>query len=621
MSAEILSPHGGCGLIDRTIPEAEKGPMVRSAKGKKEYQISDDDLSVFYRIADGTLSPLKGPMDEDEFNKVLEDEVIERNGEEYAWTIPLSFPVSAEKANEFSVGETVAVKNSDMDIIGLLEISDIFEFNKEKYNSSVYGTERTDHPGARIFNEDDREYLLGGKIWSLPQPHNVSYAKYMLTPHQLRNVIKRRGWEKVVGFQTRNALHRAHEYALLYATEELVREGYFTGAILNPLIGATKSDDIPGDVRMETYIALLRENMLGAGDRDTELWESVDFDFDENLILAGLDMKMFYAGPKEAVMHAIYRQNNGFTNIVIGRKHADAPFDNGEDIWGDFDAQKKFDKLNGKLEIDPSKVGFAAFFEEIDRVGLIQEFEPKGYNSVSISGSSLREKFEKGEPVDDRIMRECIADILTEYYQGEGSEKKTHSDIVWHDTIVTKEEREEQKGQKGVVVWFTGLSGSGKSTVAARVEEKLFERGNDVFLLDGDNVRHGLNVDLGFSPEDRDENIRRIGEVAHLFSEAGVITLTAFISPYQEGRDRARELNDEDDFIEVFVKTPVEVCEERDTKGLYEAARKGEIDNFTGISAPYEEPQDPEVCIETDKHDVEKCADEVVAYLEKAEII
>jgi len=620
MSAEILSPHGGCGLINRTIPETEKGAMVRSAKGKAEYQISDDDLSIFYRIADGTLSPLKGPMEEEEFNQVLEDEVIERNGQEYAWTIPLSFPVKAEQAENYEIGDTIAVKNSDKEIIGLLELSDIFEFNKEKYNHSVYGTERADHPGARIFNEDERNYLLGGKIWALPQPHEEVYSDYMLTPYQLRNVIKRRGWEKVVGFQTRNALHRAHEYALLYATEKLVREGYYTGSVLNPLIGATKSDDIPGDVRMDTYIALLRENMLGQGDRDEELWSEVDFDFDKNLILAGLDMKMFYAGPKEAVMHAIYRQNNGFTNIVIGRKHADAPFDNGEAIWGDFDAQEKFDKLNGNLAIDPSKVGFAAFFEEIDRVGLIQEFEPKGYNSVSISGSSLREKFENGEPVDDRIMRECIADILTDYYQEDDTEEQ-HENIVWHDTIITKEQREEQKGHKGVVVWFTGLSGSGKSTVAARVEEKLFERGKDVFLLDGDNVRHGLNVDLGFSPEDRDENIRRIGEVAHLFSEAGVITLTAFISPYKEGRDRARELNDEDDFVEVYVKTPVEVCEERDTKGLYEMARKGEIDNFTGISAPYEEPKDPDVLVETDEQDVEESAEIVIEHLEDVNII
>ena len=504
----------------------------------------------------------------------------------------------------------------------MLKITDIYKFDKGKYNAAVYNTEREDHPGARIFNKDERDYLLGGEIWALPQAGNGILGRYMLTPAESRALFKRRGWEKILAFQTRNALHRAHEYALLYATEQLVEQGYFTGAVLNPLIGATKSDDIPADVRMRTYIELLNKKQLGEGDRNEELWDSVGFDFYENLILSGLDMKMFYAGPKEAVMHAIYRQNYGFSNIVIGRKHADAPFDDGEAIWGDFDAHHKFEKLNGELLISPSKVGFAAFFEEINRVGLIKEFVPKGYHSVSISGSALREKFNKGEPVDERIMRKCVADILTEHYQEETKkEREKSSNVVWHDTVVTKEQREARKGHKGVILWFTGLSGCGKSTVATEVERKLFDRGKDVFILDGDNVRHGLNGDLGFSPEDRDENIRRIGEVAHLFAESGMITITSFISPYREGRDRARKLNEEGDFIEVYIKAPVEVCEERDPKGLYEMARNGEIDNFTGISAPYEEPENPELVVDTSQLNVEESAQKVISYLEEKEII
>ncbi len=622
MSGSILPPHGGGKLVNRTVPESERKSLVKETKNMKIYNISDADLSVFYRIADGALSPLTGPMEEDEFHKVLEDEIIQRNGKEYAWTIPLAFPIKKEEADKLSEGETVAVKNSTKELIGVLEITDIYPFDKKKYNKSVYGTDREDHPGARIFNNDERDYLIGGNIWALPMPKDNGFGQYMLSPAETRSLFKRRGWEKVLGFQTRNALHRAHEYALLYATEQLVEEGYYTGAVLNPLVGATKSDDIPADVRMETYVELLNQKMLGQGDRDEDLWDNVDFDFYDNLILAGLDMKMFYAGPKEAVMHAIYRQNYGFTNIVIGRKHADAPFDDGEAIWGDFDAHHKFDDLDGDLKIEPSKVGFAAFFEEINRVGLIQEFGPKGYHSVSISGSALRKKFKNGDPVDERIMRKCVADILTDHYQEREEKERTKSEnVVWHDTIVSKEEREKRKGHKGVVLWFTGLSGCGKSTVATEVEKKLFEQGKDVFILDGDNVRHGLNGDLGFSPEDRDENIRRIGEVAHLFAESGTITITSFISPYIEGRERARKLNEEGDFIEVFIKASVEVCEERDPKGLYKMARNGEIEDFTGISAPYEEPENPEIVVNTAELNVEESAQKVIDYLEEKDII
>ena len=622
MSGSSVPPHGGGKLVNRTIPATERESLVRETKNMKVYHISDGDLSIFYRMADGALSPLIGPMEEKEFNKVLEEEVIERHGKKYAWTIPLAFPIKKENANNLSEGETVAVKNSSNELIGILKVTDIYKFDKQKYNKAVYGTDRDDHPGARIFNDDERDYLLGGEIWALPQPEDGAFSKYMLTPAETRALFERRGWDKMLAFQTRNALHRAHEYALLYATEELVGAGHFTGSVLNPLVGETKSDDIPADVRMQTYVELLRQKQLGQGDMDEDLWNSVNFDFYDNLILAGLDMKMFYAGPKEAVMHAIYRQNYGFTNIVIGRKHADAPFDDGEAIWGDFDAHHKFDKLNGNLMIKPSKVGFAAFFEELDRVGLIKEFGPKGFHSVSISGSALREKFNNGDPVDTRIMRKCVADILTDHYQEQIEEERDKSsNVVWHDTIISKEQREKRKGNKGVVLWFTGLSGCGKSTVATEVEKKLFELGNDVFILDGDNVRHGLNGDLGFSPEDRDENIRRIGEVAHLFAEAGIVTITSFISPYREGRDRARKLNDKDEFFEVYIKASVEECEKRDPKGLYKMARNGEIEDFTGISAPYEEPEDPELVVDTEKLNLEESAQKVVDFLKENQII
>lgn len=626
MKNAVIEPHGGNGLVNKIIPEIERKYLLNKSKNYNTYYISNADLSVFYRMADGALSPLTGPMNESEFHNVLDNEYIERTGEQYAWTIPLAFPVSKADADQLEKGETVKVENENGDIVGLLKISDIYPFDKAKYNTSVYGTERNDHPGARIFNDDPRDYLLGGEIWAFPQPKNPNFGQYMLTPSETRTLFQERGWERIVGFQTRNALHRAHEYAMVYAAEQLTRQGYFTGTVLNPLVGATKSDDIPADVRMRTYEALIENKMIGHGDKDEELWKSAGYDLDDELLLIGLDMKMFYAGPKEAVMHAIYRQNYGFTNIVIGRKHADAPFDDGDAIWGDFDAHEKFDQLNGKLLIEPAKVGFAAFYKEINRVGLIQEFEPKGYTSVFISGKEVRRKLKNGEDVDERILRKGVGDILKAYLTQvekaeESAGKQKSSNVVWHDTIIGKDAREKKNGHRGIVLWMTGLSGCGKSTIATELQKKLFEKNCQVFILDGDNVRHGLNSDLGFSPEDREENIRRIGEVAHLFAESGTIAITSFISPYKKDRDRARNLNEEGNFVEAFVKAPLSVCEERDPKGLYKKARQGIIPEFTGVSAPYEAPENPEILIETDKLSVEESVDKIVDYLQEKKIL
>mgnify|MGYP006273637239 CR=1 FL=1 len=626
MKQSILPPHGGCGLINRVVPELERENLMREADKSPVYQISNADLSVFYRMADGALSPLKGPMDQDEFHQVLDEEVIERNGGKYAWSIPLAFPIAKEEAEKLEKGTTVAVENEKGELVGTLEISDIYPFDKKKYNETVYGTNRNDHPGARIFNDDPRDYLLGGKIWALPQPKDPNFGQYMLSPMETRALFTKKGWERIVGFQTRNALHRAHEYAMVHAAEQLTREGYFTGTVLNPLVGATKSDDIPADVRMRTYEALIEDQWIGYGDKDEELWKNAGYNLEDQLLLIGLDMKMFYAGPKEAVMHAIYRQNYGFTNIVIGRKHADAPFDDGTPIWGDFDAHNKFDELNGKLEIKPVKVGFAAFFKEINRVGLISEFEPKGYHTVFISGKEVRRKLKSGEDVDERILRKPVGDILKDYFLSNGQagndeNKQKSTNVVWHDTVIKKSEREKKNGHKGVVVWMTGLSGCGKSTIATALQKRLFEMSAQVFILDGDNVRHGLNGDLGFSPEDREENIRRIGEVGHLFAEAGVMAITSFISPYKKDRERARNLNEAGDFIEIHVTAPLSVCEKRDPKGLYKKARQGVIPEFTGISAPYEEPDNPEITIETDKLNVEESVDKIIDYFRKNNIL
>jgi sulfate adenylyltransferase len=413
--SDLIPPHGGLSEpIDRTVPASKMAEFSKHAGGLKKVPVSDADLSSLYRFGDGGLSPLTGPMDSATYNKVLDDEVIVHNGKAYAWTIPISFPVSRTLAGTLKTGETVALVNSKNEIVGTLKISDIFVWDKAKYLKSVYQTERTDHPGGKMVMSDERDMLLGGEVQVLPQPKHPEYGASVLTPRETRALFNKRGWKRVVAFQTRNPLHRAHEYALVAGMERLTREGHLTGAVLNPLIGEVKGDDVDAPTRMRTYKALIDNKALGDGDLDQELWKKVGRSFYENLILLGLDIKMFYGGPKEAIMHGIYRQNFGFTDIIIGRKHADAPYDDGKDIWDGLAAQRKFDELKGELLIKPVKVGFAAYYEELGRVGLVEECAPKGYKQVSITGRDLREKLRAGQLPDPRVMRPETAKILAE---------------------------------------------------------------------------------------------------------------------------------------------------------------------------------------------------------------
>jgi sulfate adenylyltransferase len=413
--SDLIPPHGGVSEpVNRTVPADAAAEFRKQASGWKRVPVSDADLSSLYRLGDGGLSPLTGPMDRATFDRVLDDEVLLHNGKAYAWTIPLSFPVDKSLAASLKPGQTVALVNGQDSVVGGLEIRDVFPFDKPRYLKSVYGTERVDHPGGHMVMNDPRDTLLGGEVRVLPQPKHPEYGQFILSPAETRALFQKRGWKRVVAFQTRNPLHRAHEYALVVGIERLTRAGHFAGAVLNPLVGETKGDDVDAATRMRTYRALIENKALGQGDKDEALWKKVGYDLTDQLLLLGLDIKMFYGGPKEAIMHGIYRQNFGFTDIVIGRKHADAPYDDGKDIWDGLAAQRKFDELKGELLIQPVKVGFAAFYEELGRVGLVDECAPKGYKQVSISGRELREKLRAGTLPDARIMRPETARILIE---------------------------------------------------------------------------------------------------------------------------------------------------------------------------------------------------------------
>jgi sulfate adenylyltransferase len=414
--ADLVPVHGGLDeLVDCRVTLAERSKLVTDAEQLPSLRVTRADLSTVYRISDGGLSPLDGPMRGDQWHRVLDERNIEVGGRPYAWTIPLSLPATSEEVAALSKGGSVALRNETGEVIGIVDDLDFFDWDKDRYLQVVYGTDRLDHPGGRMVESDERGHLVGGALRALPQPVNPEYGEYMLSPRMTRTLIRERKWTRALAFQTRNPLHRAHEYALVAAAEKLTAIGEYTGVVLNPLVGELKGDDVPAATRMRCYRVLHDQRLLGEGDKDEALWKSAGYDLSEVFELIGLDIKMFYGGPSEAVMHGIYRQNYGFSDLVVGRKHADAPFEDGSAIWGDFDAQDIFDHLTGELHIQPCKIGFAAFYESLGRVDLMESHPDE--KPVTVSGTKIRDQLRSAESPDVRIMRPEISEILIEAYR------------------------------------------------------------------------------------------------------------------------------------------------------------------------------------------------------------
>lgn len=412
----LVPVHGGLDApVNRFLPLTRRMAAMEEAAGLPAIALAEAELATLFRIADGTLSPLTGFMDQEVYDRVLDEKHILSFGGRYAWTIPVSLPVTDAEAGTLAVGKRAALRDGQGNLVGFVDVTSIFEQDKARFVEKVYGTTRMDHPGAAIVTGDPRTKLVGGMITAFrPKPH-AEYGHLVLSPLQTRALIASRGWEKALAFQTRNPLHRAHEYALVYGVEELTKQGFFAGCVLNPLVGQLKNDDVDAATRMKTYRALKDNNVIGEGDTRPEIWDNAGYKITEVFELVGLDMRMYYGGPSEAVMHAIYRQNHGYTNIVIGRKHADAPYFDGTAIWGDFDAQEIFGKLAGELHIQPVKVGFAAYYDSMGRVDLT-ELHPDE-KPVSISGTKIRELLVAGEQPDTRIMRPATAEILSAAYR------------------------------------------------------------------------------------------------------------------------------------------------------------------------------------------------------------
>jgi sulfate adenylyltransferase len=420
VSKDLVPVHGGLAEpVDRVVPLKDRKRFLAEAADLPAIRVSRADLSTVYRLSDGTLSPLDGPMGAEAWQRALEHKQVLVDGRSYAWGIPLALPLTDTEATSVSAGGSVAVRSQDGEVVAIADEIEVFDWDKDRYVREVYRTERFDHPGGRMVQGDERSKLLGGRLRALPQLHHEEYGEFMLSPRMTRAFIRERKWERALAFQTRNPLHRAHEYALVAGAERLTAEGAFTGVVLNPLVGELKGDDVPAVTRMRCYKVLHDRRLLGEGDKDPAVWDAAGYDINDVFELIGLDIKMFYGGPSEAIMHAIYRQNLGFSDLVIGRKHADAPYEDGEAIWGDFDAQEVFSELAGELHLRPCNIGFAAFYESLGRVDLTEGH--KDEKPYGISGTKVREMLRGGDRPDPRIMRPETADILIEAYRGSGA--------------------------------------------------------------------------------------------------------------------------------------------------------------------------------------------------------
>ncbi len=557
----LLTPYGGQ-LVDRFVPASERKVTLEYAKTLPSVTLSDRSVLDLTLLAVGAFSPLDRFMGREDYAAVLESMRL-ANGT--LFPVPLTLPVQLE--SKTSLYRDIALRTPHHDVIGIVTLTEIFEADPALEAEAFLGTRDARHPLVAELKTWPRTRITG-EFRLLKQPR-LPFSILTRTPAETRGELSRRGRPNVIAFQTRNPLHRAHEELLRRAARAV--DGTL---LLHPVSGLTKPGDIDALTRVRTYRAL------------------VDHYFEpEEILLSLLPLAMRFAGPKEALWHAIIRRNYGANHLIVGRDHASPGIDSkGEPYWGPYDAQELVQAHAAETGVTP--INFESLHYVPSRRGYFEASEiPDGEERWSISGTEVREEYlARGRTLPEWFTRPEVAKILQD------SEPPSH--------------------QSGVCIWFTGLSGAGKSTTAEALALRLTERGRRVSLLDGDVVRQNLSRGLGFSKQDRDLNVRRIGYVASEVVLHGGIAICAAVSPYRESRDAVRSFFGADRFIEVFIDTPLEVCESRDKKGLYAKARRGEIEQFTGISDPYEAPLEAELTLETTDHEVEANVDRIIAWLE-----
>jgi sulfate adenylyltransferase len=540
----------------------ERRELLGYANKLTSLQLTPRSLCDLELLAVGAFSPLDRFMGKADYTRVVEEMRLAGGT---LFPIPITLPVADR--GSVQVGKDIALRSPKNDLLAVMTVEELFEWSLSRQARLVLGTEDVRHPLIAEMALFGRT-CISGKLKVLDLPKRYDFCELRRTPAEVRRLLESMGYRNVVAFQTRNPIHRAHEELTKRAAEQV------GGALLiHPVVGMTKPGDIDHYTRVRAYKVLV-ERYYDRG----------------QTLLSLLPLAMRMAGPREAVWHAIIRRNYGANHFIVGRDHAGPGKDSqGRPFYGPYDAQELVRQFES--EIGVKMVPFKEIvylpdedrFEEQDRV-------PAGTRIASISGTEVRVDYlSNGKRLPEWFTRPEIAAILSRV------SPPLH--------------------QQGFCVWFTGLSGAGKSTIAEILATLLMEYGRAVTLLDGDVVRTHLSKGLGFSKEDRDANILRIGFVAGEIARHHGVAICAAVSPYRATRDECRAMAGENRFIEVFVDTPLEACEKRDTKGMYAKARRGEIKGFTGVDDPYEEPLNPEIRLETMDCSPEDNARQIIKYL------
>ena len=559
-TAELVSPYGGK-LVDLLLPHAGREAWKKYANTLPFLQISQRSLCDLEMLAVGALSPLDRFMGEADYRSVLHSMRLESG---FLSSIPITLPAPE---GQFSVGQEIALRDSQSEVLATLKIEEIFAYDAKQEQIAVLGCDDSQHPLVAEMSGWGSVYL-SGPLKVIKLPTHYDFPTLRLTPLQVRAKLGSLGTPRVVAFHTRNPMHRAHEELAKRAMESLDAT-----LLLHPAVGVTKPGDVDHFTRVRTYRTLVEQYFP----RDRTV-----------LSLCPIAMRM--AGPRSAVWHAMIRRNYGASHFIVGRDHEGPGCkSDGSFYFEPYQAQELADQYAPELGVEIVKFK-EVVYSPSRRIFLEANDILPGEQVESLSGTQVRDQYlATGAPLPEWFTRPETARILGEAYP--------------------------PKTRQGVCIWLTGLPSSGKSTVANILSILLLEQGRGATLLDGDVVRTHLSKGLGFSKDDRDTNILRIGFVAGEIARAGGIVITAAVSPYEKTRSQVRHMFPPDRFVEVFINTPLSVCEERDVKGLYQRARDGEAKGVTGIDDPYEAPQHPEVEIDTVTYPAEVCARQIVEYL------
>jgi sulfate adenylyltransferase len=522
-------------------------------------------------LMNGGFFPLKGFNSQADYEGVVDKM---RLADGTLWPMPITLDVSEKFAEGVAPGTRIALRDAEGVILAVMTVSDKWTPNKAHEAAQVFGADDLAHPAVNYLHNIAGPVYLGGPVQGLQAPVHYDFKARRDTPNELRAYFKKLGWEKVVAFQTRNPLHRAHQELTFRAAREAQ-----ANLLIHPVVGMTKPGDVDHFTRVRCYEAVLDKYPQST----------------TTMSLLNLAMRM--AGPREAVWHGLIRRNHGVTHFIVGRDHA-GPGKNsaGQDFYGPYDAQTLFTQYESEIGVKMVDFKHMVYVQEKASYYPANEV-PEGCTTLDISGTELRRRLREGLEIPEWF---SFPEVVTQL-------RKTSP----------------ARDKQGFTVFFTGLSGSGKSTVANALMIKLMEMGGrPVTLLDGDVVRKHLSSELGFSKEHRDINIKRIGYVASEITKNGGIAICAPIAPYTATRRAVREMIEGyGAFIEVHVATSIEECERRDRKGLYKLAREGKIKEFTGISDPYEAPTKAELVLDTQGVEVDHCAHQVILKLESLGLI